>query len=95
MAERYEELRRRALHGEADGFALGLAVLEHQGVVAWIRASADIAVAPARSTALVPVAGCGELVAVLAGMALSAVGTTLIPSQDRCKSAIFRRGTSW
>jgi hypothetical protein len=48
MAERYEELRRRALHGEADGFALGLAVLERQGVVAWISASAGITVAPAR-----------------------------------------------
>ena len=75
MAERYEELRRRALHGEADGFALGLAVLERQGVVAWIRASRDIAVAPVRSPVSVPMAGCGELVAVLAGMALCAVGS--------------------
>ena len=74
MAERYEELRRRALHGEPDGFALGLAVLERQGVVAWIRASRDIAVAPDRSAVRVPVAGCGELVALLAGMALSALG---------------------
>ena len=74
LSERYEELRRRALGGQADGFALGLAVLERRGVVAWIRASRDIAVAPNRSAVSVPVAGCGELVALLAGMALSALG---------------------
>ena len=74
VAERYEELRRRALHGEPDGFALGLAVLQRRGVVAWIRASRDIPTAPARAAVPLPVGRSGELVAVLAGMALCAVG---------------------
>jgi hypothetical protein len=73
-AERYEELRCRALAGEPDGFALGQAVLQRRGVLAWIRASAELA--PARATPAVGVlpAACGELVGVLAGMALVALG---------------------
>jgi hypothetical protein len=40
-AERYEELRRRALAGEPDGFALGQAVLLRRGVMASCSAGPD------------------------------------------------------
>jgi hypothetical protein len=33
----YEELRRRALSGAADGWRLGLGVLQHRGVAGWLR----------------------------------------------------------
>ena len=36
--ERYEQLRRRALGGDAAGWRLGLAVLQRHGVAAWTRA---------------------------------------------------------
>ena len=74
LAERYEELRRRALHGEPDGWRLGLAVLQRHGVAAWIRAWDDTAPAPVKSAVAAPGPRCGELVAVLAGMALCAAG---------------------
>jgi hypothetical protein len=33
----YEQLRARALGGEADGWRLGLSVLQERGVAAWLR----------------------------------------------------------
>ena len=33
----YEQLRARALGGEADGWRLGLGVLQQRGVTAWLR----------------------------------------------------------
>ena len=33
----YEQLRARALGGEADGWRLGLGVLQQRGVAAWLR----------------------------------------------------------
>ena len=33
----YEQLRRRALSGDGDGWRLGLAVLQQRGVAAWLR----------------------------------------------------------
>jgi len=38
QVERYELLRRRVLCGEPDGFRLGLAVLQRQGMAAWLKA---------------------------------------------------------
>lgn len=73
-AERYEELRRRALTGEPDGFALGQVVLRRRGILAWIQASAELAATPATPTAGVAPAARGELVGVLAGITLCALG---------------------
>jgi hypothetical protein len=72
--ERYERLRRCALSGEPDGHRLGLALLERRGVAAWSRVWQESA--PARSSpparpAVEPPAGAGELVRVLASMALA------------------------
>ncbi|GAC1376112.1 MAG: hypothetical protein NVSMB4_04730 [Acidimicrobiales bacterium] len=71
--ERYETLRRHAMGGEASGWRLGLAVMQRQGVTAWLRAWQTIPPAPApRSSVRSPV-GDDELVAVLATMALACV----------------------
>jgi hypothetical protein len=73
--ERYERLRACALAGEPDGFRLGLALLERRGLAAWTRAWPATAPAPpARPAAAVAVevpADAGELVGVLASMALA------------------------
>ena len=61
--ERYEQLRRRALGGEADGWRLGLGVLCHRGVAAWLRAwhttapPTAIAAPPARRALRLPRTG--------------------------------------
>lgn len=73
--ERYEQLRRRALDGEAEGWRLGLGVLCHRGVAAWLRAwhttvPTPAAVAPAAANRV----GSDELVGVLASMAFAATG---------------------
>ena len=71
--ERYEALRRQALVGEASGWRLGLAVLERQGVAAWLRAWQSIAPTPlARPSTDVAVGG-DELVGALANMALACI----------------------
>jgi len=74
LVEHYEELRRRALGGEADGWRLGLAVLQRLGVAGWIHAWDAIAAAPARSAPSPAPGRCDELVAVLASMALGVAG---------------------
>ena len=72
--ERYETLRRRALGGDASGWRLGLAVLVRQGVAAWLRAGEPIPTpSPLRPPADLPADG-GELVGVLATMALACLG---------------------
>jgi hypothetical protein len=72
LVERYEELRRRALGaGTADGWRLGLAVLERQGLAAWIHAWDDVAPAPVPARSTPAPAGCEQVVAVLASMALA------------------------
>jgi hypothetical protein len=37
VVDGYEQLRARALGGEADGWRLGLSVLQQRGVAAWLR----------------------------------------------------------
>jgi hypothetical protein len=79
LVERYEELRRRVLDGQADGLRLGLAVLQRQGMVAWVQAwdglSASV-VPPSPSPPSRPAASAvsGSVVAVLASMTLACVG---------------------
>ncbi len=70
---RYEQLRASALGGDPSGWRLGLAVLEHRGVVAWTRAWQSTAPEPARAAAPKPVAVSDELVGALAGLALACV----------------------
>jgi hypothetical protein len=71
--ERYEQLRRRALHGETSGWRLGLALLRRSGVAAWAKAwQPTVAVSPVRPPIAAPVDGDG-IVGVLATMALACV----------------------
>jgi hypothetical protein len=75
VVDGYEQLRRRALRGDVDGWRLGLAVLQQRGVAAWLR----VRQAPAATTHPTPArsarpAGGGvdaELVGLLASMALA------------------------
>lgn len=74
--ERYERLRACALAGEPDGRRFGLALLERRGLVAWARAWQQSAPRPSppADPAGEPAAGAGELVDVLAAMALACLG---------------------
>jgi hypothetical protein len=71
----YEQLRRQALCGDVDGWRLGLGVLQHRGVAAWLGARTAMAPArPAPTRPLRPATGGGvdaELVGLLASMALA------------------------
>lgn len=71
--ERYEALRRHALVGEASGWKLGLAVLERQGVAAWLRAWQSIAPTPLARPSADVIVGGDELVGALATMALACI----------------------
>lgn len=77
----YEQLRERVLAGDVAGWRLGLAVVQHRGVAAWLRVRRSAAGAGGRSvadeairdvSAPAPAGVGGQLVAVLAGMALGA-----------------------
>jgi len=77
---RYEQLRARALAGDPGGSRCGLGVLQHRGVVAWLRAWQNIpatepAVRPVQATATaLPARGAADrLVEALASMALAVV----------------------
>ena len=73
--ERYEQLRRRALGGEAEGWRLGLGVLCHRGVAAWLRAWHSAVPTPAaHAPAAADRVGSDELVGVLASMAFAVIG---------------------
>ena len=72
--ERYEQLRRRVLGGEADGWRLGLGVLCHRGVAAWLRAWHTTAPTAIAAPPPAEPFGSHELVGVLASMALAAIG---------------------
>jgi hypothetical protein len=75
--ERYERLRACVLSGGPDGQRLGRALLERRGLAAWAHAWHETApapaAAPARAAPGTP-AACGEVVAVLAAMALAVCG---------------------
>ena len=71
--ERYEQLRAQVLEGDPSGLRLGLALLEHRGVVAWTRAWQTTTPTPARSAIAMPAAESDQLVGVLASMALACV----------------------
>jgi hypothetical protein len=72
----YEQLRRWALSGDVDGWRLGLGVLQHRGVTAWLqirKAATAAAVAPPTRAATSPSVATGvdaELVGLLASMAM-------------------------
>lgn len=75
LAERYEQLRQRALEGAPDGFRLGLAVLQRQGMAAWIGAWKEFGGVPVAPERPAPAAHASDaVVAVLASMALACVG---------------------
>ena len=72
----YEQLRARALGGEADGWRLGLGVLQQRGVAAWLRvrrAAVPTVSAPTPARAGPRIGGGvdAELVGLLASMALA------------------------
>ena len=71
----YEQLRQRALSGDVDGWRLGLGVLQHRGVAAWLGVRTAMAsVRPTPSRPLPPATAGGvatELVGLLASMALA------------------------
>ena len=74
--ERYEALRAQALGGEAGGWRHGLALLEGRGTAAWLRACRSVPAAgdrPAEPPTVTAAAG-GDLVGVLATMALAVLG---------------------
>jgi len=76
MVDGYEQLRARALGGQADGWRLGLGVLQQRGVTAWLRlrqASVPKVSQPTPAKIAPPVAGGAEaeLVRLLASMALA------------------------
>jgi hypothetical protein len=80
---RYEQLRHAALHARAEAFPLGLGVLAGKGVTAWRRALASLAPAapatpalaagplPADCVPALPARLAGELINVLAALALT------------------------
>jgi hypothetical protein len=74
--ERYEALRAHALGGDSAGWRHGLALLEGRGMAAWLRTSRTIPAGPSRLAgrpASTDGLG-GDLVGVLASMALAVVG---------------------
>jgi hypothetical protein len=78
VVDDYEQLRARALGGEADGWRLGLSVLQQRGVAAWLRVRQSTVPkvsppAPASSPSPSPLAWGveAELVGLLASMALA------------------------
>jgi len=76
VVDGYERLRARALGGEADGWRLGLGVLQQRGVAGWLRvrqATVAAVCPPPPASAAPPVAGGveAERVGLLASMALA------------------------
>ena len=77
VVDGYEQLRARALGGDADGWRLGLAVLQQRGVAAWLRVRQAAAARRSRRPRPPgrrrpsPGAWTAELVGLLASMALA------------------------
>ena len=78
LTGQYEQLRRVALAGHAEGWRHGLGVLTARGMTGWMRACQTIPPPPAPSTPTRATAeglggDAGELIAVMAAMALAHV----------------------
>ena len=74
VVDGYERLRAKALCGDTEGWRLGLGVLQQRGVAAWLRvrqATVPAACPPARVTPLSAGGVGGQLVGLLASMALA------------------------
>jgi len=76
VVDGYEQLRVRALRGDADGWRLGLGVVQQRGVAAWLRvrrAAVPTVSSPTPTRAASRLAGGveAELVGLLASMALA------------------------
>jgi hypothetical protein len=74
--ERYEALRAQALGGDPAGWRHGLALLEGRGMAAWLRTSQSVPAGRSRPSGRplgIDSVG-GDLVGVLASMALAVVG---------------------
>jgi hypothetical protein len=84
LRDGYEQLRERVLTGRPDGWRLGHAVLARRGMAGWIAAQTALASRPpgtppldgpprpaAAAAAPALAADCGQIVAVLAEMALA------------------------
>ena len=87
VVDGYEQLRARALGGQADGWRLGLGVLQQRGMAAWLRlrqATVPAVSPPTPARTAPPVAGGveAELVGLLASMAL-AVATGGVSGYER------------
>jgi hypothetical protein len=80
LTDQYERLRQVALTGEADGWHHGLGVLATRGVTGWIAAHRTIPPAPRVPSPRTAVdhlrVGAGELVTVMAAMALAHLSPT-------------------
>jgi hypothetical protein len=76
VVDGYEQLRARALGGDAEGWRLGLGVLQQRGLAAWLRVRQAATAAhppptPARSAPPVGGGVDAELVGLLASMVLA------------------------
>jgi hypothetical protein len=76
VVDGYEQLRARALTGDTDGWWVGMGMLQQRGVAAWLRvrqatASTVARPTPARAGPPTPGRVDGELVGLLASMALA------------------------
>ncbi len=69
--QRYEQLRRQALDGQPGGARLGLAVLQREGVAAWMAAWSDLGAVVAPESPPPSPTTADAVVAVLASMALA------------------------
>ena len=74
LARRYEELRARVLHGGLSHAGLGAGLLCGQGMVAWMRGWRACQAPPSKPPVPVRRDGPGEVVDVLAAMAMACVG---------------------
>jgi hypothetical protein len=76
LRDGYERLRERVLAGRPDGWRLGYALLARRGMAGWMAAQSAVAPAPAADAPAAPAApgpegDCGQIVSVLAEMALA------------------------
>jgi hypothetical protein len=77
LTERYEQLRAGVLAGNGEGLRFGLGVLASRGMAAWMTLWQQVPPAPpaggTRPAAAAPSGGAGEMVRILASMALAHV----------------------